>query len=1113
MSNYSKKVICPDCGIEYSYSNVSAHRKTKKHRAGRPVQVISLGEHKEVRPDPIENKMVSGREFKIPLAPVFNIVQQDRKAVPMLRVEYRDRKDIFGFQYERKLSPVTIIRATDDLKTVNQKLNILFGSGGIPANGIEAIEQGVLFRHKHLVLKFTIKNNEIQNFFNSQPDTVRYITLKKDGYYKLFLTGKIPGELDFEYRRRINHIMSGLVLDEKRPSDDWDNFDLSQVVNLELILGDNAIRSGKNFGYFDYHNLTDINLSRYQVYTSTDRVPYEMCLIHTLKMCGISDELIKKCIVYISKVEKSETGVIFKPVAFIQTNKFLEISNIIQKKINIEYFNQAGNSSLHKSFGEHTTAIEIGLFKNHIFINDKLPFTRYSLTNYLLVKDRPDYNRIYDNCRHYKNVDLTVCTILSLLFNANLFQQITEINVDNMQSVYHVTNENLLDNIDTEQRPFSYIEKEDTPRTVWYADLENINSNVQNIPFLSGLIREDQKSPTLFVGLDCITKLLDYIIKNSHKKTQTVVYFHNLKYDFALMKNFVKVITICEKAGSLYSVNISYKKCMITLKDSYKLFSESLFKFGNAFKLDVCKEEGIAYNYYTLQNFMNEEHSIRDYTNMVKPKEQKTFLKNIEGKFNNNGTTFDALGYYLHYLNLDVIVLQQAMIAFDILMIKTFGRSIHRHLTISSYADNYFIRQGCYDGLYECKGNLRLYLSKAIYGGRVNVLEKVKKTCVNERINDFDGVSLYPSAIKRICEESGFPKGQCQRWNTLIDLKTVDTFVVTVCITKINKKQNNPFIAYRHDNKIDYINELSGPLVVVIDKTTLEDYILFHEIEYQILDGVYWNSGFNRKFISIETLFNERVKQKKLNTKAGNILQNIYKLMMNSAYGKTILSSTDTHRVIKDEKYFMAYMFNNYDTIDYAQKLNDKQYLITQHRTDEGFNRAIVGINILSMSKRIMNEVMGLASDTSIDIFYQDTDSMHMLDRDIPVLNQVFKKKYNRVLIGSGMGQFHSDFGLGECKNVIAVRSYFLGKKCYMDILEGDNKGVLETGFHIRMKGISENGFADAAKGDPENIFKKLCQGDTINFNLSCSNSVRFKFTSTGVKKLDENSFSRNVKF
>ena len=28
MPKYSEKVVCPDCGVEYSYSNVSAHRKT-----------------------------------------------------------------------------------------------------------------------------------------------------------------------------------------------------------------------------------------------------------------------------------------------------------------------------------------------------------------------------------------------------------------------------------------------------------------------------------------------------------------------------------------------------------------------------------------------------------------------------------------------------------------------------------------------------------------------------------------------------------------------------------------------------------------------------------------------------------------------------------------------------------------------------------------------------------------------------------------------------------------------------------------------------------------------------------------------------------------------------
>jgi hypothetical protein len=38
------------------------------------------------------------------------------------------------------------------------------------------------------------------------------------------------------------------------------------------------------------------------------------------------------------------------------------------------------------------------------------------------------------------------------------------------------------------------------------------------------------------------------------------------------------------------------------------------------------------------------------------------------------------------------------------------------------------------------------------------------------------------------------------------------------------------------------------------------------------------------------------------------------------------------------------------------------------------------------MSKRIMNEVICLAEDNEIEIFYQDTDSMHIQKADIPRL-------------------------------------------------------------------------------------------------------------------------------
>jgi len=58
------------------------------------------------------------------------------------------------------------------------------------------------------------------------------------------------------------------------------------------------------------------------------------------------------------------------------------------------------------------------------------------------------------------------------------------------------------------------------------------------------------------------------------------------------------------------------------------------------------------------------------------------------------------------------------------------------------------------------------------------------------------------------------------------------------------------------------------------------------------------------------------------------------------------------------------------------------------------YNIAQVGVCILSMSKRIMNEVMCLAEDEGVDIYYQDTDSMHLNDCDIDKLSSSFKSRY-----------------------------------------------------------------------------------------------------------------------
>ena len=47
------------------------------------------------------------------------------------------------------------------------------------------------------------------------------------------------------------------------------------------------------------------------------------------------------------------------------------------------------------------------------------------------------------------------------------------------------------------------------------------------------------------------------------------------------------------------------------------------------------------------------------------------------------------------------------------------------------------------------------------------------------------------------------------------------------------------------------------------------------------------------------------------------------------------------------------------------------------------FNYVHCGVEILSMSKRIMNKVFSCAYDINIKIYYQDTDSIHINYDDV----------------------------------------------------------------------------------------------------------------------------------
>jgi hypothetical protein len=341
-----------------------------------------------------------------------------------------------------------------------------------------------------------------------------------------------------------------------------------------------------------------------------------------------------------------------------------------------------------------------------------------------------------------------------------------------------------------------------------------------------------------------------------------------------------------------------------------------------------------------------------------------------------------------------------------------------------------------------------------------------------------------------------------------------------------------------------------------LDKVGLEDAIKFQGIKYEIIRGYYFNEGHNDKINDVITyIFNQRLKLKNIiyyteneenktieytfddqifeqnkemltnkgiKFTVGNAAELTYKLIMNNAYGKSIMKTIETEtKLFTKENEFNIFIERNYNWIsDYNKygKNNDKYKVKVIKKLNDHFNICHVGVEILSMSKRIMNEVMTLAEDNKLKIYYQDTDSMHIEEQNIEILEKNFKEKYNRELIGKLMGQFHSDFDLKGADDVYASRSIFLGKKSYIDELKGvDKNGKIKTGYHIRMKGVPNSCIEYTTKklklNNPFELYEKLLKGDSVEFDLTESgNKANFEFTKD-YKIKTKTSFSRVLKF
>ncbi|MDR1819328.1 MAG: DNA polymerase [Methanobrevibacter sp.] len=477
---------------------------------------------------------------------------------------------------------------------------------------------------------------------------------------------------------------------------------------------------------------------------------------------------------------------------------------------------------------------------------------------------------------------------------------------------------------------------------------------------------------------------------------------------------------------------------------------------------------------------------------------------------NVNAYVINIIDYVQYYCLRDVEVLLKGLIKFDSDLKIIFDTNnvnfegINQYVSISAIGYALAEKYGCFEDCYELAGKPQDFIMRCVSGGRCMLCNN-QKNIITGKIQDFDAVSLYPSAMAVM---EGVPKG-IPKIITEFNPMKYSNYFIEIKIQNIDDIYGFPLVFKKLKNKKVFINETTDHFYV--DKRSLLDLIEFYpNFKYEFIRGYYFNDGFNT---SINSFIRELFELRKTYKQQKNPLESTIKLLLNSIYGKSILKPIPTKIISKPKKELDHYIILHQNEI-VEINTNDKlkmAYIKLKESINDHYNLPQFGVCVLSQSKHLMNRVMCLAENNKIPIFYQDTDSMHILDQDIPRLSELFKDKYKFDLIGNNLCQYHSDFSPVNGKGSWSKKFIGLGKKAYLDVLTNEDDDI---DYHIRLKGIPNQVIWNYCKNNEvgiEELYMKLYNGETIIFDLTDGSQAFKKGKTYEYNTLS--TFNRKVKF
>ncbi|KAL8004045.1 putative DNA-directed DNA polymerase, family B, mitochondria/virus, ribonuclease H-like superfamily [Plasmopara halstedii] len=383
-------------------------------------------------------------------------------------------------------------------------------------------------------------------------------------------------------------------------------------------------------------------------------------------------------------------------------------------------------------------------------------------------------------------------------------------------------------------------------------------------------------------GLNCVRDMLDSLPADQN----FLMWAHNAGFDERVLIWYLS--TFDNRGGFIVTGNMvkqlvgTYKGRRLVFKDTRSFISCSLAEMPEQFP-GACGEVTLE-----KESFPHDVMNADTFDSMLPLERIKSQFEDYEALVKNaskidaiKDNALDVQKYAIHYCKRDVDVLALCF----------------QHISMPGLAYAILNNDGAYNGCFSMAGPCLSFARKALVAGRVMTrgnnmwhvkvfdtysmindvrvehhkteytnkeVELIRGTITSGGIFDFDAVSLYPSAMAFI---PGFVKGRPQIHGK--EIPENDFHISKVKILSIGRKLHFPLQSIKEDNESH--------------KYALEDLVEFQQASYEVIERLYWKSGFNPQIcVSITKLLEERLKLKI----AGNPLQGGIKMLMNSSYGK-----------------------------------------------------------------------------------------------------------------------------------------------------------------------------------------------------------------------------------